>query len=238
MMNGLDIQTIATQYVLFVEKKLILIIIIFIISLIYLLILSKDIDFLVLGDGLKFAEELGKKLGGAKVSLFKTFGTANIKYKGYELEFVGARKESYTFDSRNPTVETGTLDDDLSRRDFTINCLAISVNKATFGEIVDKFNGVNDLKKTSKDLNSFEDSIEYYRYWIQASIYYALVKSVYLDTPKYADYEFEFRTPDWLPASAVYASDYCNSSFKIRYEIISNFPHSYSVRDTFRIYHN
>jgi tRNA nucleotidyltransferase/poly(A) polymerase len=107
---------------------------------------SKDIDFLVIGDGLEFAERLGKKLGGAKVSLFKTYGTASIKYKDLELEFVGARKESYAHDSRNPIVETGSFEDDLDRRDFTINALAISLNEADFGEIIDRFNGMGDLK--------------------------------------------------------------------------------------------
>lgn len=107
---------------------------------------SKDLDFLVIGDGLAFAEKLGKKLGGVKVSLFKTFGTASIKYNGYELEFVGARKESYSKESRNPVVEEGSFEDDLNRRDFTINALTISLNKNNFGELIDQFDGRSDLK--------------------------------------------------------------------------------------------
>jgi poly(A) polymerase len=107
---------------------------------------SKDIDFLVIGDGLHFAEALGKELGGVKVSLFKTYGTASIKYKDYELEFVGARKESYAEDSRNPMVESGSFEDDLDRRDFTINALAISLQKENYGEIIDRFKGQEDLK--------------------------------------------------------------------------------------------
>lgn len=106
---------------------------------------SKDIDFLVVGDGLSFAESLGKELGNGKVSLFKTYGTASLKYKDHELEFVGARKESYAKESRNPIVEVGTFEDDLDRRDFTMNALAIDLSETNFGKIIDRFNGLEDL---------------------------------------------------------------------------------------------
>lgn len=107
---------------------------------------SKDIDFVTVGSGIEVAETVAKTLGkGAHLSVFKNFGTAQVKYKGTELEFVGARKESYRRDSRKPIVEDGTLDDDLSRRDFTINAMALRVNRANFGELIDRFNGIEDL---------------------------------------------------------------------------------------------
>lgn len=108
---------------------------------------SKDIDFVVVGSGVALAEAVAKKMGKqSKVTVYKNFGTAQVKYKGYELEFVGARKESYTHDSRKPIVEDGTLKDDLKRRDFTINTLALCINRARFGELVDYFNGLQDLE--------------------------------------------------------------------------------------------
>lgn len=108
---------------------------------------SKDIDCVVVGSGIALAEAVAKKMGKqSKVTVYKNFGTAQVKYKGYELEFVGARKESYTHDSRKPIVEDGTLEDDLKRRDFTINTLALCINRARFGELVDCFNGLQDLK--------------------------------------------------------------------------------------------
>ena len=108
---------------------------------------SKDIDCLVVGSGIQVAEELAKRLGrGAHISVFRSFGTAQVKYKGQEIEFVGARKESYSHDSRKPIVEDGTLDDDLDRRDFTINALAVCLNRERYGQLVDNFNGLMDLE--------------------------------------------------------------------------------------------
>ena len=108
---------------------------------------SKDIDCLVVGSGIQVAEEMAKRLGrGAHISVFRNFGTAQVKYKGQEIEFVGARKESYSHDSRKPIVEDGTLDDDLDRRDFTINALAVCLNRERYGQLVDNFNGLMDLE--------------------------------------------------------------------------------------------
>lgn len=106
----------------------------------------KDIDVVVVGSGLEMAKAFGKALGNAHVSLFKNFGTAQVKKGNIEVEFVGARKESYTRDSRNPIVENGTLEDDQNRRDFTINAMAICLNGNRFGELVDPFDGIYDLE--------------------------------------------------------------------------------------------
>ncbi len=109
---------------------------------------SKDVDFVVLGSGIDFARQLATAFGkGTEARYFKNFGTAMVRFKNWELEFVGARKESYRSDSRKPIVENGNLKDDQRRRDFTINALSISLNQDDFGELHDPFNGLDDMKK-------------------------------------------------------------------------------------------
>lgn len=108
---------------------------------------SKDIDVVVVGSGIAVAKALAKSLGkGTHLSVFKNFGTAQVKSHGMEVEFVGARKESYSHDSRKPVVEDGTLEDDQNRRDFTINALAVCLNSDRFGELIDPFDGIADLE--------------------------------------------------------------------------------------------
>jgi len=107
---------------------------------------AKDIDIVAIGSGIELAQHVADNLPSKpKVQVFKTYGTAMLKHEDIEIEFVGARKESYTEDSRNPVVENGTLKDDQNRRDFTINALAIALNKSNFGQLLDPFNGVSDL---------------------------------------------------------------------------------------------
>jgi len=124
---------------------------------------KKDIDIVAVGSGIELAEKVASLLPKKpKVQVFKTYGTAMLRFNDLEIEFVGARKESYTEDSRNPQVQTGTLEDDQKRRDFTINALAISLNESNLGELLDPFNGVEDLKnkiiKTPLDPNiTFSD---------------------------------------------------------------------------------
>lgn len=109
---------------------------------------SNDIDIVVVGSGITLAEEVNKRLGkGAHLSVFKTYGTAQVKKGDLELEFVGARKESYRHDSRNPVVENGTLQEDQDRRDFTINAMAICLNMNRYGELLDSFDGIGDLER-------------------------------------------------------------------------------------------
>ncbi|MFN5147605.1 MAG: CCA tRNA nucleotidyltransferase [Flavobacteriia bacterium] len=108
---------------------------------------SKDIDIVVVGSGMDLAKECAERLRVKKVSLFQNFGTAQFKYKDLDVEFVGARKESYRHDSRKPIVEDGSLKDDQNRRDFTINALALSLHADNFGELIDPFNGIDDLNK-------------------------------------------------------------------------------------------
>ena len=107
---------------------------------------TKDIDIVTLGSGIDLAKKISKELNTSSVKIFKNFGTAMILVNDIEIQFVGARKESYRSDSRNPIVENGTIKEDQNRRDFTVNALAISLNKSSYGEFIDPFNGVIDLK--------------------------------------------------------------------------------------------
>jgi len=108
---------------------------------------GKDIDVVVVGDGVKFARKVAEFLGGKDLVVYNNFGTAMLMVEDRKIEFVGARKESYKKYSRKPSVETGTLEDDLARRDFTVNAIAIALNSENFGEVIDPFNGIEDLGK-------------------------------------------------------------------------------------------
>jgi putative nucleotidyltransferase with HDIG domain len=123
---------------------------------------KSEIDFLVLGSGTEFAEKYAEKLGVKNITVFKNFGTAHFRYEGCDLEFVGARKESYNRDSRKPEVYAGSFLDDINRRDFTINTLALSLNKEDYGELIDTYDGIKDIEnkliKTPIDpLITFDD---------------------------------------------------------------------------------
>jgi poly(A) polymerase len=107
---------------------------------------TDEIDFLIVGDGIEFANVFANELGVEKVNVYKTFGTAQFNMDEYKYEFVGARKESYSKDSRNPQIDSGSFIDDISRRDFTINSLAISLNNENYGELIDTFDGLSDLE--------------------------------------------------------------------------------------------
>jgi len=154
---------------------------------------SKDIDVVVVGSGIDMAQAVAKNLGkGVSLSIFKNFGTAQIKRGSLELEFVGARKESYSHDSRKPVVEDGSLEDDQNRRDFTINALAICLNKERFGELVDPFGGMRDLQTRiirtplDPDITFSDDPLRMMRcvrfaaqlnFFIEERTYYALSRN-------------------------------------------------------------
>ena len=114
----------------------------------------KDIDIVAIGSGIALAKQVSKNIPNRpKVQVFKTYGTAMLKYEDIEIEFVGARKESYTEESRNPIVENGTLEDDQNRRDFTINAMALDLGDPNFGTLLDPFDGLKDLE--AKDAGKF-----------------------------------------------------------------------------------
>ena len=118
---------------------------------------SKDIDILIIGDGINVAKQIAKQIDPKiPVTIFKNFGTAYFKFNDYEIEFVGSRKESYANDSRNPIIETGSFKDDINRRDFKINSIAISLNNQNFGELVDLHDGLTDIEQ--KVINTPLDS--------------------------------------------------------------------------------
>ncbi|MDR2510984.1 MAG: tRNA nucleotidyltransferase, partial [Bacteroidales bacterium] len=131
---------------------------------------TNDIDIMCVGSGIELAQNVHNYLGKAgKVEQYSAFGTAMLNYNGEKIEFAGARKESYNRDSRNPIVEDGELDDDLSRRDFTVNAMAISLNNNDFGELIDHYNGYEDLRDgilitpLDPDITFSDDPLRMYR---------------------------------------------------------------------------
>src|SRR5690554_6337275 len=149
---------------------------------------AKDIDIVAVGSGIDLAQEVSRLLPGKpKVSIFKTYGTAMLKSGGIELEFVGARKEAYSEESRNPAVENGTLEDDQNRRDFTINALALSLSDKNFGALLDPFNGIEDLKNKiirtplDPDITYSDDSLRMLRAIRFASQLDFIIEKQYLD---------------------------------------------------------
>lgn len=151
---------------------------------------TKDIDVVCVGSGIALAEEVARRLPKSRLSVFKNFGTAQVKYKEIELEFVGARRESYRIDSRKPIVEDGTLEDDQNRRDFTINALALCLNRSRFGEVIDPFGGIRHLDEQliktplDPDITFSDDPLRMMR-----AIRFATQLDFHIDTDTFASIE-------------------------------------------------
>ena len=150
---------------------------------------SKDVDFVTVGSGIELAQAVQKRLKNSSLSIFKNFGTAQIKTADWEFEFVGARKESYTLESRNPKVSIGSLNDDQNRRDFTINSMALSLNKHNFGSLLDPFNGIQDLEN-KPTLSSSQKGLD-----LELLTDQKIDKDLYLDAtqkkPQWIDFTYD-----------------------------------------------